>query len=110
MTWTLIDSGTTASLTLNTPVTLSTQTTNATYCLMVDCSNMVLLDVTEIRVLSFPLTGGAQTQVWKDVIQGALVINFLRQSPFIPSDQSIQFTIVQLAGTGRTYKWKVLSQ
>jgi hypothetical protein len=108
MTWTLADSGTTAALTLTSETTLATDTSNGTFVLEVDTSNMVLGDVTEIRVYTITLSGGTLTQAWKDVCQGGLIINNHRISPPVASDQSIKCTITQQLGTGRTYKWKML--
>lgn len=109
MAWTVSASGTTAALTISTPVTLTTDTTNATYVLKVDLTNMVNGDVVELRILTKVLTGSTLHLMWKGTYAQAPLI-IVTQSPFVPSDFSVQFTITQVAGTGRAFDWSVLRQ
>jgi hypothetical protein len=108
MTWTLSNSGTTSALSISSETTLATNTGNATFVLEVDVSNLVLGDILEIRVYTITLSGGSLIQAWKGTYQGALIINNHVISPPIASDQSVKFTLNQIAGTGRTFNWKVL--
>lgn len=107
MTWTLADSGTTSSLVIGTETTLATDTTNGTFVLEVDVSNMVLGDLLEIRVYTITLSGGTLIQAWKGTYQNVQINNH-KISPPVASDQSIKTTLKQTVGTGRTYAWKML--
>jgi hypothetical protein len=107
MTWVLSDSGTTAALTIGTETTLATDTSNGTFVLQVDTSNLVLGDLLEIRIYTINLSGGTLTQTWKGTYQHTQ-INNEKISPPIASDQSIKCTLKQVAGTGRTFPWKML--
>ena len=108
MAWNLADSGTTAALTINTETTLATDTSNGTFVLEVDTSNLALGDLLEIRIYTITLSGGTLTQAWKGTFQNAQINNH-KISPPIASDQSIKCTLKQTAGTGRTFAWKMLS-
>jgi hypothetical protein len=107
MTWTLADSGTTAALTITSETTLATDTTNGTFVLEVDVSNLALGDLLEIRIYTITLSGGSLVQMWKGTYQHAQINNHI-SSPPIASDQSIKCTLNQQAGTGRTFIWKML--
>lgn len=107
MTWTLSDSGTTSALTVGTETTLATDTNNGTFVLEVDTSNMALGDLVELRVYTITLSGGSLIQAWKGAFQHVQVNNH-KISPPVASDQSVRCTIKQVAGTGRTFVWKML--
>lgn len=107
MAWTLADSGTTAALSIGVETTLATDTSNATFVLEVETTNMALGDELEIRVYTITLNGGTLTQAWKGAYQHVQINNH-KISPPIASDQSIKCTLNQQAGTGRTYNWKML--
>lgn len=107
MTWVLADSGTTSALSIGVETTLATDTTNGTFVLEVDVSNLVNGDLLEIRVYTITLNGGSLTQAWKGTYQHAQINNH-KISPPVASDQSIKCTLNQQAGTGRTYAWKML--
>jgi|SRR5215469_4626547 len=109
MTWTLSNSGTTASLVINSETTLATDTNNATFVVYIDTSNLTLGDILEVRLYVINLGGGSLTQVWKGTYQNAQ-IDPIKQTPFVASDQSFRATLKQTAGTGRTYTWKYLRQ
>jgi hypothetical protein len=88
---------------------LAQDTTNATYSFEVDTlSNMALGDLTELRVYTQTLSGDSYLQLWKGSVAGAGIEK--KAAPFVASDQAIQVTLKQLAGTGRAYKWKLLRQ
>lgn len=107
MTWTLSDSGTTSALTIGSETALATDTNNGTFILEVDTSNLALGDLLEIRVYTITLNGGSLTQAWKGTYQHAQINNH-KISPPVASDQEIECTLKQLAGTGRTFPWKML--
>ena len=108
MTWTLDQSGTTSALTIGTETQFgSNSTTNATYVLKVNASNMAGGDVTELRVYSEDITSGSVIQAWKGTFANVQV-NTLKLSPPVASDISLKCTIKQTAGTGRTYVWEIL--
>lgn len=108
MTWTVDQSGTTSALTIGTETQFgSNSTTNATYFLKVNTTNMVGGDVTELRIYAEDITSGSIVQAWKGTFANAQV-NVLKCSPPVPSDISLKCTIKQVAGTGRTYTWEIL--
>lgn len=107
MTWTLSDSGTTSSLTIGSETTLATDTNNGTFVLEVDTSNLALGDVLEVRIYTITLSGGSLIQAWKSTYANAQINNH-KISPPVASDQSIKCTLNQVAGTGRTFIWKML--
>lgn len=107
MTWTLADSGTTAALTIASETTLATDTTNGTFVLEVDLSNLALGDLLEIRAYTILLSGGSLIQREIGTYQHNQTNNHIA-SPPIASDQSIKCTLNQQAGTGRTFAWKML--
>lgn len=108
MTWTLDQSGTTAALTLNSETQFGTNsTTNATYVLKVNLSNMALGDVVELRLYSEDISAGSLVQCWKASFAN-VQISPLVLSPPTPSDINLKCTIKQVAGTGRTYTWEIL--
>ena len=107
MTWILSDSGTTSALTIGTETTLATDTNNGTFVLEVDSSNLALGDLLELRVYTVTLSAGSSVQAWKATYQNAQINNH-KISPPVATDQSIKCTIKQVAGTGRTFAWKML--
>lgn len=107
MAWTLANSGT-QSATVNTEFTLATSTTNGTFVFEVDATAMAAGDVTELRVKGITLTAGATGLMWKQTLQGPQTCVRVA-SPPIASDISISVTIKQIAGTARSYPWKLLS-
>lgn len=108
MTWTVEGSGTqTADGSEDTLVAAAT--TNATYVLFVDLTNMVNGDIVELRLYTKVLSSGALDLAWKGTY-GQTPLIFVAQSPFVPSDQSFKATLKQVAGTNRNYDWKVLRQ
>lgn len=88
---------------------LTTDTTNATYSLLVDLTNMANGDIVELRVYTKVLSTGSLDLVWKGTFANA-PLAVVAQSPFVPSDQSIKATLKQIAGTNRNYDWKLLRQ
>ena len=109
MTWTLAQSGTTAALTIGTETTLASDTSNATFSSYIDCSNLALGDILEIRIYCINLSGGGYLQMWKGTFAN-VQIDVLKELPFVASDQGYRVTLKQTAGTGRTFGWKFLKQ
>jgi hypothetical protein len=108
MTWILDQSGTTSALTIGTETQLgSNDTNNGTFILKFNSNNLALGDVLEARIYVQDLSGGSLTQAWKATFANAQ-INNLKISPPVASDISIQFTLKQIAGTGRTFTWEIL--
>ena len=107
MTWILSQSGTTSALTIGSETPLATDTNNGTFVLEVDTSNLALGDLLEIRVYTVTLSGGSFVQAWKGAYQHNQINNH-KISPPVASDQQIKCTLNQLAGTGRTFNWKML--
>jgi hypothetical protein len=86
---------------------LATDTNNGTFVLEADTHNMALGDLVELRAYTITLPGGTLYQAWKGTFQHAQ-INAKKIFPPVASDQSIMFTLKQLAGTGRSFPWKAL--
>lgn len=108
MTWTVDQSGTTSALTVGTETQLgSNSTTNGTYVLKVNASNMANADVVEIRLYSQDISSGSVVQCWKGTFANVQT-NVLKISPPIASDISLKCTLKQVAGTGRTFTWEIL--
>ena len=84
---------------------LDIASTNATYVFAVDTVNMVNVDLTTFRIYD-ELDTTNQRQAWKGTYQN-VQINLAKESPPIAISAGAQFTIQQLAGTGRAYPWVV---
>lgn len=109
MSWTVDSSGTQTAD--GSEDVLDTPTTNGTYVLKVDLSNMAAGDIVEFRVYTKVLSGDTLHQVWKGTFDFYMAsINPVAISPFLPSDISAKFTLKQIAGTNRNYDWSVLRQ
>ena len=108
MSWTVSASGTDTAV-VGTEQTLGSDTTNGTYVLVVDLVNMALGDTTELRVYTKVLSTGALDLMWKGTF-GNVQITPVVQSPFVPSDVDVSVSLKQIAGTARTYDWKLLRQ
>ena len=108
MTWTVDTSGT-QTADGSEDVLVAAATTNATYVLKVDLTNMTNGDIVELRIYTKVLTGGTLDLVWKGTYAQAPMI-LVAQSPFVPSDFSLKATLKQTAGTNRNYDWSLLRQ
>jgi hypothetical protein len=86
---------------------LSTDTTNGTIQNEVETANMVNGDLVELREYDILLSGGAYKQMWKAAYQHAQVSNH-KPFPPVASDQGLEMTLKQLAGTGRAFANKTL--
>lgn len=107
MSWTVSSSGTQTAD--GSEDVLTTDTTNGTYVLFADLTNMAIGDAVELRIYTKVLSAGALDIVWKGTFANAPLI-FVAQSPFVASDQSIKVTLKQITGTNRNYDWKLLRQ
>ena len=107
MTWSVDASGTQTS-TIGTEITLDSTTNNGTFVFVVDISAMQLGDVTELRVYTAVLSGGTANQAWKATFGPNPTFNTVTISPPLASDQQANFTLKQIAGTARSFPWKVL--
>jgi hypothetical protein len=104
MPWTVDTSGT-QTATIGTEHTLASPTTIATYVLSVDAKNMVLGDLLELRVYD-KVDGTNYAQMWKGTYQHPQ-INTAKASPPVAVTTQAQFTLKQVAGTGRAFPWSV---
>ena len=106
---TILNTGTT-SLTLNTPSTFYTSSSNKHYSAWVNLDNMDTGDTTSltinIKVLSGDSFTGFYTQVFTDVDGGLDKPVFF--IPFFSAPYGVEFILEQTAGTGRDYKWQVI--
>lgn len=83
-------------------------TTNKTYVLVVDSTNMAIGDILELRVFTKCLTGGTEQLAYAVTYQGAQT-EMMKYSPPVPADISFRATLAQPAGTARAFPWKILS-
>jgi hypothetical protein len=83
----------------------------AVYQMIVDVSNMQAGDVTNLRVYTRVLSGGGLDSALYQQISGAPTGygDQVYLSLPVVSDQEIKFTLQQIAGTARSYPWKVVS-
>lgn len=106
MTWTLAASGTT--LTDGTTQTLATLTTNASYVFEIDTGAMLIGDEIEVVISLKTLTGGTE-RVTRTVrfanAQGEPIKQFEPRAV----DISYKVTLRRVAGSDRSYPWKVLT-
>lgn len=109
MAWTQDSNGTQLAV-IGTEHILASPSTNATYVLLVDTSNMTGSDVLELRIYNKVLTAGSLIQSWKAAYGPGLGINPVVQSMFIPSLFQCKFTLKQVVGTGRNFDWSILRQ
>src|SRR6266571_8784706 len=100
MAWTVDASGS-QTATISTEHVLDSPTTIATYVFSVDTKNMVLGDLTELRVYDM-VDGVNYAQVWKSSYQHAQINNG-KVSPPIAVTTQAKFTLKQTAGTGRVF-------
>lgn len=104
MSWT-VDSSGTQTATINTEHSLATPTTVATYVFSVDCVNLALGDLVELRCYDM-VDGTNYRQMWKGAYQHSQ-INNAKVSPPIAVTTQAKFTLKQTAGTGRAFPWSV---
>ena len=107
MSWILEFSGT-AAVTVGTEDIVAIDTNNGTLVFEVDTSAMQLGDVTELRAYTMCLAGGASVLAWKCTVGPSSAVTPIFPSPPIASDIQCVFSIKQIAGTARSYPWKVL--
>lgn len=98
----------TASVTLNTPETLTTVTTAGVYVLTIDLGNMVSGDTltvdADVKTLTGSTAATAMTTTFTDAQAPAV-----QQSIAVLVEHSCAFVIEQTAGTARSFDWSVAS-
>lgn len=102
---TLSSSGTQTS-SVGSEHTLYNPTGNKFYTGYVDLTNMVSGDVVEIRVSLIVKTAGSYIQYWMSTYVDAQS-NPLVYIPSLPSDIGYKITLKQVAGTSRTFDWRI---
>ena len=107
--WTTSGSGTQTAV-IGTEQTLATDTTNATYYFEVDVSALQLGDALELRIYVMTLGGGTLRVAWLSTFGPCQPVCPIAVSPPQPSNQEIQVTLRQTAGTARAFPWKLLRQ
>lgn len=108
MTWALDSSNTRTIAALNTEYTLATSVNNGTFVFEPRLNNVGVGDVFEFRIYTICLTGGVLELAWKAAFGPIKPIILKPQSLPVVSDQSIKVTVKQLAGTPRSFDWKLL--
>lgn len=98
----------TQSATINTEHSLATSTTGKTCVLAVNTANMANGDELELRIKTKVLSGStAQLAYFASYAHVQGVPN--KYSVPVPANQSIEVTLKQVAGTGRSFEWALLS-
>jgi hypothetical protein len=93
--------------------TVATAVTNGTFSFHVDLSNMLTGDSVELRIYQKMLTGDtplvAYYQLFSNTqpITGQIAISVPIANELAEAN-ALKFTITQIAGSSRTFKWKVL--
>jgi hypothetical protein len=105
--WTLSSNGTQTAV-IGTEQILTTDNTNGTYYFETDISALAIGDVLELRIYVMTLSGGTLRLAWKQSYGPVPPVNLISASPPQPSDQSLKVTLLQVAGTGRSFPWKLL--
>ncbi len=103
--------GTTSALTINTETTLGSAITSAgTYQLKLDLSNLAggaTPDILELRVYSKTLSGDTKALIDIWTLVGAELVAII-YTPIYPELYYLEFTLKQIQGTGRTFKYNIL--
>lgn len=100
------DTGTQAA-TIGVEHSLSTLSTISTYVLVVDCNEMVAGDTLELRAIVETITGSTPALAYIETLNGLQTAPVFLSVP-IPTVHSVEFTLKQTAGTGRSYDWSVV--
>jgi hypothetical protein len=103
----------TQSATVTTEHFLSSPNAAGTYTLHVDTVNMASGDILELRVYQMVLTGGTQRVAYYARYDGAQPTDDLIKisvpiSNELTDTNALRFSLLQVAGTGRSFPWKVL--
>lgn len=108
MSWTIDSSGTATGTIGVQQVLAAGSTTNATYVAKVRLNNLAIGDIVELRLFTMTLANGTLEVVWKGTYGPSPPITTVAISPPVPSDQSIELALTQIAGTARTFDWELL--
>ena len=105
----------TQTATVGTEHFLSSVSAKGEFQLVVDTTNMVDGDATELRIYRVPLTGGTPTAAdFKGYYGAQPAHEIVKESPYVSNDltdtQSLRFSLKQTFGTGRDFAWKVLKR
>lgn len=95
------------ALTLNTPSTLTTETTPGVYQLVIDAANLSGGDILVVRSRIIIVSGGSTLLLEEEVLAGVLGPKAWMTEP-IGITQSVSYELEQTAGTGRVIPWAVL--
>jgi len=107
MTLAIVSSGTQAA-TVGTEHTLVTSTTGKTYVLVVDTNAMANGDVLELRIKTKVLSGSSSRLAYPANYTNVQAMPN-KYSPPVPANIEIVCTLKQVAGTGRSFDWVLLS-
>ena len=103
----VIASGT-QTATIGTEHSLNTDTTGKTAVFVVDTKNMANDDELELRIKTKVLSGSTAALAYIASYKHAQS-TIVKYSVPVPANQSIEVTLKQTAGTGRSYEWALLS-
>lgn len=103
---TAVANGTQAA-TISTEHSLTQQTGIGIYVLVVDTAAMASGDTLVVRLKTKVLSEGTSRITQEITMTGAQTVPNWRSEP-IPVDVEIIATLLQSAGTGRSYPWKLL--
>ena len=104
-----VEASGTQAATIGTEHTLSGSfTTEKTYLLYVDTTNLLNGDELELRVKMKAASGGSELLIWAGYYIHSQT-DVLKASVPIRSPYSCSFTLKQTVGTGRSFPWVILS-
>jgi hypothetical protein len=88
--------------------TLATDTTNKTYVFVIDTAALVNGDTIEVRIKTKALLGGTERLAYIATYAN-VQLDPIKYSPPVPADISCKVTLKRVAGSDRTFPWKLIS-
>lgn len=99
----------TQTATLTTEHTLTTETGDSSYVLRVDASNLAAGERLELKIKTRARSADTTRIEWHQIFRGEAIISPSLLSIPVASIHETIFTLTQTGGTGRSFKWSVLS-
>lgn len=110
MAWTVNTSGSQTATGGGTEDVLATVTSTAgTFCLSVDCANMVDGDTVELKAYGKARSSDTERCIYRASFSHAQA-DLLKLSIAIPTPHHIKVSLTQSAGTGRAFPWALYVQ
>jgi hypothetical protein len=101
-----VTGGDTGTVTLDTPVTLTTQTTAGTYVLGVDFTNHAATDITELTI-KVKLRSASSSKIAYQRTFSGIQSEIIRFSIPVPVPFEIICTLEQTDGAAKSFEWSL---